>query len=153
MDHPLQWFCHPFDEFSVHNLYQALRLRDQVFVLEQQSIYGDIDNADQDAWHIRGVNKDGELVAYARLLPPGKKAEDAAAAIGRVVIRADLRGHGYGKQLLAVTLEQCERLYPGDPIILSAQATALSLYRSLGFVETSEPYDDGGVMHVDMRRD
>lgn len=152
MDHQLQWFCHPFDEFSVQSLYQALRLRDQVFVLEQQSIYGDLDNEDQAAWHIRGLNDEGELVAYARLLPPGKKASDAAA-VGRVVIRADQRGHGYGKQLLAVTLEQCERLYPGAPIVLSAQASALSLYKNLGFIETSQPYDDGGVMHVDMRRD
>ena len=70
-----------------------------------------------------------------------------------MVIRADQRGHGYGKQLLAVTLEQCERLYPGAPIVLSAQASALSLYKNLGFIETSQPYDDGGVMHVDMRRD
>lgn len=152
MDHRMKWICHPFPEFTVHTLYQVLRLRDQVFVLEQQSIYGDIDNADQDAWHIRGVDESGVLFAYARLLPPGKKSADAAA-IGRVVISADQRGKGYGKQLLAVTLEQCERLYPGAPVVLSAQAAAQTLYQSFGFSTTGESYDDGGVMHIDMRRD
>lgn len=152
MDHQMKWVCHPFSEFTAQTLYQVLRLRDQVFVLEQQSIYGDIDNADQDAWHIRGVDENGSLFAYARLLPPGKKSADAAA-IGRVVVSADHRGKGYGKQLLAVTLEQCERLYPGVPVALSAQAAAQTLYQSFGFTATGNPYDDGGVMHIDMRRD
>jgi ElaA protein len=148
----LQWQCHAFDDFTPHTLYEMLRLRDQVFVLEQQSIYGDLDNLDQVALHLCGRDGAGRLIAYARLLAPGDKY-DGACAITRVVVEPAARGTGIGRRLLAEALEQCASRFPGVAQKLSAQITAQDFYLSFGFRQVSEPYDDGGILHADMLRD
>jgi ElaA protein len=148
----LQWQCHDFEAYSIFSLYEMLRLRDQVFVLEQQSIYGDLDGLDQVAWHISGRNSHGELLAYARLLAPEHKYPDAIA-IGRVVVEPAVRGMGIGQLLMAEALQHCERLFPGLRQKLSSQLSAQGFYQSLGFRQTSTPYDDGGILHVDMVRE
>lgn len=147
----LRWQCHRFSDFSLETLYEMLRLRDRVFVLEQQSIYGDLDGLDQTAWHLCGRDGNGALVAYARLFAPGDKYPDAAA-ITRVVVEQAWRGHGIGRRLMDQVLEQCRRLFPGAVQQLSAQVDAAGFYQSYGFVQTSAPYDDGGILHADMRR-
>ncbi|BEV72752.1 MULTISPECIES: GNAT family N-acetyltransferase [unclassified Paludibacterium] len=147
----LNWQCHRFNDFSLEGLYAMLRLRDQVFVLEQQSIYGDLDNLDQPAWHVCGHDARGQLLAYARLLAPGDKYEHAVA-ITRVVVDPSLRGQGVGRQLLAESLRQAEQRFPTVMQKLSAQVSALAFYESFGFVVASAPYDDGGIMHCDMTR-
>jgi len=148
----LQWQCHCFEEFTLFSLYEMLSLRDRVFVLEQQSIYGDLDGLDQLAWHIEGRDRAGTLMAYARLVPPGHKYSDAVA-ITRVVVSPGMRGSGIGRFLLGEALRQCETLFPGVPQKLSAQVTAVAFYQALGFAQTSAAYDDGGILHVDMLRD
>lgn len=147
----LQWQCHPFEGFTPHALYEMLQLRDRVFVLEQQSIYGDVDGVDLHCHHLLGRDDQGRLLAYARLIAPGVKYPDATA-IGRVVLEPAARGKGLGNQLLAEAVAHSLRLYPGAPIMLSAQTAAQGLYERFGFVAVSEPYDDGGILHVDMRR-
>lgn len=147
----LQWQCHPFEGFTPLALYQTLQLRDQVFVLEQQSLYGDIDGVDLHCHHLQGRDGHGQLIAYARLLAPGAKYPDASA-IGRVVLAPAARGKGLGQQLLAQALAHCLHLWPDAPIMLSAQLAACGLYQRFGFVAVSPPYDDGGIPHVDMRR-
>ncbi|MDN0081313.1 GNAT family N-acetyltransferase [Crenobacter sp. SG2305] len=147
----LQWQCYRFDGFTPLGLYQVLQLRDQVFVVEQRSIYGDIDGTDLDCWHLCGRDGDGELAAYARLIAPDEKYP-GAVAIGRVVVAPALRGHGLGRQLMAEAIAQCARLWPGAPMALSAQIAAQELYRQFGFETEGEPYDDGGILHIDMRR-
>lgn len=147
----VQWQCHDFGGFTLHTLYEVLQLRDQVFVLEQQSIYGDIDGTDPHCWHLSGRNAKGQLLAYARLIAPGQKYPDAAA-IGRVVIPPQLRGSGLGKPLLQQAIHHCQRLFPGADIMLSAQAERQGFYAAFGFVPASAPYDDGGIIHLDMRR-
>ncbi|MGL6070786.1 GNAT family N-acetyltransferase [Craterilacuibacter sp.] len=148
----LVWHCHGFDGFSIHTLYAALALRDRVFVVEQDSVYGDIDGSDLACLHLRGLDQDGQLAAYARLIAPGDKYQDASA-IGRVVIEPALRGSGVGKALLAEAVRQCRTHWPDSPIMLSAQADKLGFYQDFGFKVVSEPYDDGGILHVTMRRD
>ncbi|TCP11379.1 ElaA protein [Crenobacter luteus] len=148
----LQWQCHRFDGFTPLTVYEMLQLRDRVFVVEQQSIYGDIDGVDLSAWHLTGRDGAGRLIAYARLIDPDVKYRDAVA-IGRVVVAPERRGTGLGKQLMAEAVTRCERLFPGSPIMLSAQLAAQRLYQGFGFVAVSEPYDDGGIPHVDMRRE
>lgn len=148
----LQWQCHRFDGFTLQTLYEMLQLRDQVFVVEQQSIYGDLDGLDQQAWHLTGRDGAGLLVAYARLLAPGVKYPDAAA-LGRVVLDPVRRGTGLGFHLLNEAVQHCEQLFPGKPIMLSAQVSAQGFYHAFDFVPVSEPYDDGGILHVDMRRE
>lgn len=147
----VRWHCHGFGDFSVQQLYEVLQLRDQVFVVEQQSIYGDLDGLDQRCWHLSGRDGSERLVAYARLLAPGVKYPDAVA-IGRVVIAPYRRGGGLGRQLVQQAIHHCEQLYPGRAIMLSAQASLQRFYEGLGFVVLSEPYDDGGILHLDMRR-
>ncbi|AXK38890.1 GNAT family N-acetyltransferase [Crenobacter cavernae] len=148
----LQWQCHRFDGFTPVTLYGMLQLRDRVFVVEQQSIYGDIDGVDLSAWHLAGRDGSGRLIAYARLIDPGVKYPDAVA-IGRVVVAPEQRGTGLGKQLMAEAVTRCERLFSATPIMLSAQVGAQGLYQAFGFAAVSEEYDDGGIPHVDMRRE
>lgn len=148
---PLTWRCHAFSGFTTQTLYDVLALRDQVFVVEQDSIYGDIDGVDKHCWHLCGYDSADRLAAYARLIAPGDKYDDASA-IGRVVLTPAWRGSGAGKALLAEAVQQCLRLWPNTPIMLSAQADKLAFYSAFGFVAVSAPYDDGGILHVTMRR-
>lgn len=145
----VKWQCHGFDAFGAQALYEVLQLRDQVFVVEQQSIYGDVDGLDQHCWHLSGRDGDGKLVAYARLIPPGVKYRHAAA-IGRVVIPARLRGSGLAKPLMTQAIRHCQRLFPQHAIMLSAQAGLQNFYRCFGFAPQGDTYDDGGILHLDM---
>ncbi|MBX9299216.1 GNAT family N-acetyltransferase [Chromobacterium piscinae] len=151
MANKIAWHCHGFDGFTPLALYQALQLRDQVFVVEQQSIYGDVDGVDTRCLHLSGRDDAGRLLAYARLIAPGEKYPDAAA-IGRVVVAPEARGRGLGKALMEQAVAQCQAHFPDAPVMLSAQVDASALYASFGFQQVSEPYDDGGILHVDMRR-
>lgn len=145
----LTWTCKPFEALNAVELYQALQLRAEVFVIEQQCIYLDPDGLDLQAWHLMGRSEAG-LLAYLRLLPPGQKA--AEPVIGRVVTAPAARGSGLGHQLLAQALVECEKLWPGRALFLSAQAHLQSFYGGLGFVPVSEQYVEDGIAHVDMRR-
>lgn len=149
---PLAWTCKPFDKLTAAELYQALRLRSEVFVIEQQCLYLDPDGLDPQAWHVLGHAQasDGRLQAYLRLLPPGLKA--AEPVIGRVVTAPGARGTGVGRQLLAQALAECEALWPGRALFLSAQAHLQTFYAGLGFAPVSEQYVEDGIPHVDMRR-
>ncbi|MEQ6289882.1 GNAT family N-acetyltransferase [Vogesella sp. GCM10023246] len=148
----VRWQCHGFSDFSARALYEVLQLRDRVFVLEQQSLYGDIDGADLECWHLSGRDAHGQLLAYARLIAPGVKYPDASA-IGRVVIPQPLRGSGLAKPLMQQAVNHCLALFPGRAIMLSAQADRQGFYESFDFRPVSAPYDDGGILHLDMRRD
>ena len=147
---PISWTCLPFADLGVDALYDCLALRDAVFVVEQDSVYGDVDGLDRVALHLLGRNDEGELVAYARLLPPGSKRA-TEVAIGRVVITPTARGCGLGKVLLAEAVAATRSRWPGVPLWLSAQVDKLGLYACFGFVAEGEAYDDGGILHRDMR--
>ena len=99
MSAELSWHLCRFAELSVDALYALLRLRDKVFVVEQDSVYGDVDNLDPLAWHVQGLAASGALLAYARVLPPGVK-DAQAVCIGRVVVAAAARGLGLGSVVL-----------------------------------------------------
>ena len=144
------WSCLPFAELGVDALYDCLALRGAVFVVEQDSVYGDVDGLDRVALHLLGRNAAGELVAYARLLPPGSK-RTGEVAIGRVVVAPAARGSGLGKALLAEAVACARARWPGVPLWLSAQVDKLGLYTRFGFVAEGEAYDDGGILHRDMR--
>nr|WP_139790406.1 GNAT family N-acetyltransferase [Xaviernesmea rhizosphaerae] len=139
----------PMDALSSQELYALLKLRTDVFIVEQACIYPELDGRDPEALHLRLLSG-GDLLAAARLFGPGEMAE--TVKIGRVVVAPDHRGRGLGQALMRTALDTCARLFPAEPVALSAQSHLVPFYRALGFVPTSDEYLDAGVPHVDMRR-
>ncbi|MCE4554624.1 GNAT family N-acetyltransferase [Roseateles cellulosilyticus] len=146
----LLWDCQPFDALPGHTVYALLQLRTEVFVMEQQCLFQDMDGLDLLGWHLLGWADDGRLAACARLLPAGVKAPEAV--IGRVITAPWARGQGQGHALMSQALAHCERLWPGEPVTLHAQARLEAYYRRHGFRTVSEPYIEDGIPHVEMRR-
>ena len=141
------WMCKTFDQLSRDELYEILRLRSAVFVVEQQCIYQDADNFDQAAHHVIGLTRD-DITCYARLLAPDTKYR--TASIGRVVANRASRRRGYGKELMNFAIKQCEELWPGLGITISAQQYLEDFYQQLGFVKASSAYLEDGIAHIKM---
>jgi ElaA protein len=137
-----------FGDFPAPLLYEVLRFRQAIFVVEQASPYPDLDGRDERAHHLL-LRVDGALAGYLRLIP---FAGEARVAIGRVAITAPLRRHGLARLLMAEALARCRRDFPNCAVTLSAQTYLAPFYEALGFGATSAPYDDYGVPHVDMAR-
>ncbi len=138
-----------FDELSARELYDLLRMRVDVFVVEQNCPYPELDGKDINALHLRLLDG-GELLGSTRLLKP-YGAQDPVK-IGRVVVSPAHRGKRLGDALMTESIAACERLYPENPIGLSAQAHLRRFYESFGFVKTSEEYLEDGIPHLDMVR-
>lgn len=137
-----------FAQLSARELYDLLRFRQQIFVVEQGSPYPDLDGLDQSARHL--LLHDGHgLGGYLRLVPmPGPPP---LVGIGRVALAPQLRGRGLGRMLMDLALRRCREEYPDRPVALRAQIHLAPFYRSFGFAVTSEPFDDFGVAHLEMR--
>lgn len=148
--HTMNWKIKAFDELTVHELYEVLRLRSEIFVVEQNCAYQDLDNSDQKALHLMGRNDDGILVAYTRLFGPGIKY--AEASIGRVITSSLARGTGAGRQLMEKSIAAVEEAYGKGPIKIGAQQYLQRFYTSLGFEQTSDTYMEDGIPHIEMVR-
>jgi len=148
----LHWTLVPFASLSAAELYQVLRLRSEVFVVEQACAYLDPDGMDlaSGAFHLSGRDGTGELLAYCRLLPAGLAFE--LPSIGRVVIAPLARGHGLAHRLMEEALARCARLWPGSALMLGAQQHLSRFYAAHGFAEVSPMYLEDGIPHVEMRR-
>lgn len=134
-----------FDELSTQELYEILRLRDAVFIVEQNCPYQDIDGLDRDAWHV--FLRDGEgIQAYLRLLPPGAVFEECA--LGRVIARK--RRCGLGTQIVSAGIAAARERLDAAAIRIEAQVYAKGLYEKLGFVSVSEPFLEDGIPHIQM---
>lgn len=145
----LYWKLVKFDDLSVHELYEILRLRAEVFVIEQNCIYEDHDNKDQKCHHLMGYSKtDGKLVAYSRLVPPGVSYEEPS--IGRVLTSFENRKNKFGIALLNKTIAEITKIYPNTNIRIGAQTYLIRFYNSFGFVEQGEAYDEDGIEHIEM---
>jgi ElaA protein len=153
MPSPLIWTCLPFAELAPQQLYDALALRSEVFVVEQNCVFHDMDGIDPHGWHLLGREPggDGRLAAYARLLPPGVKAPEAV--IGRVITAPFARGTGTGHALMREAGLRCAALWPRLPITLHAQARLEKFYRGHGYATVSEPYIEDGIPHIEMRKE
>ncbi|MCX2721911.1 GNAT family N-acetyltransferase [Roseibium salinum] len=139
-----------FDELSNHDVHDLLRLRQTVFIMEQNSLYADIDGKDTAALHCHIRNRDtGALVGAIRLFTD---AENGEARIGRVVIAQEARGAGLGRAMMQAGIEQATRLVPGCRLHVTAQAHLEPFYRSLGFEPASQVYIQDGIAHIDMIR-
>ncbi len=139
-----------FDELSNHDVHDLLRLRQNIFILEQASLYADIDGKDSEALHYHIRNREtGALVGAIRLFADVKNGE---ARIGRVVISQEGRGAGLGRLMMQAGIDEARRRVPGCRIHVSAQAYLEKFYGSLGFETVSELYIQDGIPHVDMIR-
>lgn len=141
-----QWFG--FDDLSNDQLYRLLKLRVDVFVVEQNCPYPELDDLDQTARHLL-VTRGHDTIACIRILPPGEKYADAVA-IGRVATAQNERGSGLGWKIMQWALQECHQLWPEQAIQLSAQAHLKNFYQRLGFVQISDVYDEDGIDHIDM---
>ncbi|MEZ9669723.1 GNAT family N-acetyltransferase [Vibrio lentus] len=146
----ITWHSIPFSELSTQQLYQLLKLRVDVFVVEQNCPYPELDGKDTLAGveHLLGY-ADAELVACARLLPPGTSYDNTS--IGRVATKQSARGDGLGHQLIKEALTRCEVLWPSTTIDIGAQQHLENFYASHGFKTISEMYLEDDIPHVDMR--
>ncbi|GAB2618171.1 GNAT family N-acetyltransferase [Belliella aquatica] len=138
-----------FHELNVDELYDLLRLRSEVFVVEQNCVFLDLDDKDQKCFHLL-LYQENELVAYTRIVPAGLSYEEVA--IGRVVSSPAFRGKGLGRKVMELTLEACYQLFGSCDIRLGAQTYALGFYESLGFKSDGEIYDEDGIEHIEMVR-
>lgn len=145
-----QWTCKTFQELSVDELYSLLRLRSDVFVVEQNCVFLDQDNKDQYCFHIMGWDEKN-LVASTRLVPKGISYPDYHS-IGRVVNSRDYRGLGLGKELMEYSIKKCMEHFGNGPIKIGAQLYLKKFYESLGFIQSSEVYDEDGIDHIEMIR-
>lgn len=145
----ISWEWKHFGALSGAEVYEIIARRQDVFILEQTCLYPDLDDLDQDAWHLLG-RKEGKLVAYLRCLAPGAKYSEMS--LGRVLTTMDARGGGSGRQLLEQGIAHAERQFPGQRIRIGAQQHLERFYASFGFETISEPYDEDGIMHIDMLR-
>jgi ElaA protein len=147
----IRWQWSGFAGLTAAQLYAMLALRQEVFVLEQACLYPDIDGLDPGAHHLLGWREaDGrqELVAHLRCLAPGAKY--AEMSIGRVVTSPAARGSGLGRELVAQGIALARELHPGHAIRIGAQAHLERFYAGFGFATVSAPYDEDGILHVDM---
>lgn len=142
-----QFNCKSFDELTTVELYALLQLRSEVFVVEQNCVYQDVDGYDQAAQHLL-MYLDDVLCAYSRLIAPGTKYK--SASLGRVVTRDSARGGGHGKALMESAIEHCKRLWPQAGLTISAQAYLEEFYKNLGFETESEPYMEDDIPHIQM---
>lgn len=143
----IQWQLRSFEELTAHQLYQLLRLRSEVFVVEQQCIFLDMDNKDQQCYHLLGWK--GELLAAStRLVPPGISYTEMS--IGRVVSSPLVRGTGIGRELMEVSVKACYELWGNAPIRIGAQCYLEKFYQSLGFEPEGEIYLEDGIPHIEM---
>ncbi|MET0392025.1 MAG: GNAT family N-acetyltransferase [Chitinophagaceae bacterium] len=146
----LHWSLKHFDELTPHELYAILRLRSEVFVVEQNCVFLEMDNKDQPCHHLMGWQQE-ELVAYTRLVPPGV-SYDGFSSIGRVVTAASVRSSGAGKLLMEKSIQELEKSYNQNPIRIGAQLYLERFYTYFGFVRTSDVYDEDGIDHIEMTR-
>ncbi len=137
------------DEFSPRELYTMLKMRTDVFVVEQKCPYPELDGKDIETLHLRLLSG-GELLASARI--DGSPLPPSPVIIGRVLVSPDHRGKRLGEALMTETIAACERLFSGHPIALSAQSHLRRFYETFGFVAVSEEYLEDDIPHIDMER-
>ena len=143
----LKWIFKQFDELSPTEFYAVIRLRNEVFVVEQNCVYQDADDQDQHAMHLMGWDNE-KLVAYTRIIPPGICFEEAS--IGRVVTLPASRNSGAGRALMELSIKKTFDRYHCNCIKISAQIYLTGFYESLGFVTGSEEYLEDGIPHIKM---
>ncbi|WP_313891905.1 GNAT family N-acetyltransferase [Psychrobacillus sp.] len=145
----MNWKLLKFEEFDVNRLYEVLKLRVDVFIVEQNCPYPEIDGSDQEALHLMYIENE-EVLAYSRIFPPGAMYD--ACAIGRVIVKSKARGTGLAKELMEKAIETAENEWQVETIKICAQSHLQKFYASVGFITISDEFDEDGIPHVYMVR-
>lgn len=145
----LKWKIKPFEALTVNELYDLLKLRSEIFVVEQNCVYLDLDGKDKKALHLLG-EYEGKIVAYSRLFDSGISFDNAS--IGRVVVDANYRDKKWGHELMINAIAGIKSNFDKDKITIGAQLYLQKFYESHGFVQTSEMYLEDDIEHIEMIR-
>src|SRR5690606_34138498 len=132
-------------ELTTRELYTILQLRSEVFVVEQDCIYQDMDGEDEKAFHVMGI-KNGIIIAYTRIFGPGDYFKEAS--IGRVLVKKGERQYGYGKIIMEFSMDLIQKKFASSKIQISAQKYLGKFYYSLGFTSVGEEYLEDGIPHM-----
>ena len=146
----IQWKIKSFENLSVNELYDILRLRSEIFVVEQNCVYLDLDGKDKVALHLFG-EFEGKIVAHSRLFKPGISFENAS--IGRVVVDANYRDRKWGHDLMREAIAGIKNQFGESKITIGAQLYLKKFYESQGFVQTSEMYLEDDIPHIEMKKE
>ena len=146
-DTAIHWECLPFSRLTTSWLYRILKLRQDVFIVEQNCVYADLDDLDQPAWHML-ASRDESLLAYLRCFPPGLVYEESA--LGRIAVNPEARGLKLGREIVQRGIDFNRERWPGAGIRIGAQQYLVQFYESYGFVTDSDVYDEDGIPHVKM---
>ena len=145
----VKWECKRFSSLNGNELYGVLKLRNEVFIVEQNCVYLDIDDKDKNAYHVMGWFGD-EIIATSRLLDKGVSYDDYVS-IGRVATSLKYRRLGYGKKLVDYSIEQCRLVYGASNIIkISAQLYLKKFYSEMGFEQIGDEYMEDEIPHIPM---
>jgi ElaA protein len=149
----IEWEIKTFDRLDADEVYELLKLRVDVFIVEQNCAYKELDEKDRHSGtlHLTGRNENGELVSYLRILPPGLSFD--RPGIGRVVVSKMNRGQGLCHHMMKQAVDQVCRTWPGMGIQISAQAHLEGFYAGHGFKKASDVYLEDGIPHVEMVRE
>ena len=146
----IQWTIKSFENLSVNELYDILKLRSEIFVVEQNCVYLDIDGKDKQALHLFG-EFEGKIVGYSRLFKPGITFDNAS--IGRVVVDANYRDRKWGHDLMREAIAGIKHHFGESQITIGAQLYLKKFYESHGFIQTSEMYLEDDIPHIEMKRE
>lgn len=147
----INWQHFTFEQLSLTALYELIQLRINIFIVEQNCPYPELDNKDTvpSTYHLLGRSNTGELVAYTRILAPGTSYPDCSS-IGRVIVKANQRSFGLGHQLIRESLKIATEHWPDQAVKISAQAHLEHFYQQSGFVAISKPYLEDDIPHIAM---
>lgn len=145
----MEYFVKNFSELTTTELYKILQLRSEVFVVEQDCVYQDLDFKDQKSLHILGV-KDNSIVAYTRIFKPGDYFDNAS--IGRVVVASLERKNNYGHDVMKASIQVIKDYFKVDKITISAQVYLKKFYESHQFKQVGVSYLEDGIPHIEMLR-
>lgn len=145
----INWVYKPFASLTVMELYAILKLRSEVFVVEQNCVYLDMDGKDDKSSHLCGWYNN-TLIAYARILPPGV-SYNQESSIGRVSTAFAFRKYGAGRLLMEKAIHLCLEAFPDSDLKIGAQLYLHRFYTSLGFIQSGPEYMEDGIPHIEMK--
>ena len=144
----MQWILKKFNDLTVNEFHDILQLRINIFIVEQNCPYPELDNKDKIAFHLFGIDKNNKIIAYTRIFKPGDFYKEAA--FGRVVVQEEYRNQKIGSQLVKETIIETHKLFGNINIKIGAQTYLKDFYQSFGFQQVDDDYIEDGIPHIHM---